>query len=384
MITAFRRVGSCMKRTRRTAGVMAVMATIAAITAGCGSTQGSSAQSSPHKSSYTVVLSNNFLGNDWRPQVERLAQLTAKTAPFGGVVHLKIVNSQSTDQAQIADLNNIISTKPDAILLIPGSSTAEDPAITRACSAGILVFTLSVPVSAPCAVNLNENFYAGNEVMGEWMAKAMHGHGTIFLDHGIPGLSISSQIQSGFLAGLKKYGPSITVGGSFNGQYALGPEQAGISSLLTAHSDVGGIMTQGYCTPAFNALKAAGKAPVPTVCYGYNGEMAACARSGYQCALLTNTPAQVQLAMKLALNILQGKQKKPAGGPAQKDWIPYPMDLYVSSTPRVALAAAGNVTKVEVLKAGVNFFPNLAPGLSVPYTLPEFASAITPQAAAGK
>ena len=73
---------------------------------------------------YTFVLSNNFLGNDWRPQVERLATLTSNVAPFKGNVSMKIVNSANTNQAQISDLNNIIETKPDVILLIPGSTTA--------------------------------------------------------------------------------------------------------------------------------------------------------------------------------------------------------------------------------------------------------------------
>jgi ribose transport system substrate-binding protein len=362
------------------AGVLAAMA---AVVAGLSTTASASKGTAGHAPPYRLVLSNNFLGNDWRPQVERLATLTAKTPAFKNLVNLKIVNSQNTNQAQLADLNNIIQTKPDAILLIPGSSTALDASITRACNAGILVFTLSAPVGSACAINLNQDFGAGNFAMGEWMAKAMHGQGSVFIDHGIAGLSISQQIEQGFRQGLKKYGPNITVAGTYNGQYAAGPEQQGITSLLTANSDVGGIMTQGYCTPAFNALKAAGKPSVPTVCYGYNGEMTACASAGHQCAILTNTPAQVQLAMQMAVNILQGKQKKPHGGPAQKDWVGYPMDLYVTATPKVTLSA-GHVTQVQVLKKNVNYFPNLPVGLSLPYTLPAFQKYITPQAAAGK
>jgi ribose transport system substrate-binding protein len=377
-----RTVGAVIGRgRRRLITVAAALGILAAIVATISGT--ASASKAGHAPPYTLVLSNNFLGNDWRPQVERLATLTAKTPAFKNLVNLKIVNSQNTNQAQLGDLNNIIQTKPDAILLIPGSSTALDAAITRACSAGILVFTLSVPVGAPCAINLNQDFKAGNVAMGEWMAKAMHGSGSVFIDHGIPGLSISEQIEQGFRQGLKKYGPKIKVAGTYNGQYAAGPEQAGITSLLTANPDVAGIMTQGYCTPAFNALKAAGKSAVPSVCYGYNGEMTACATGGHQCAILTNTPAQVQLAMKMAVNILQGKTKKPHGGPQQKYWIGYPMYLYVTGTPKVKLAP-GHVTKVEVLKKGANYFPSLPSGLSLPYTLPELQKYISPKAAAGK
>jgi ribose transport system substrate-binding protein len=338
-----------------------------------------------HAPPYTFVLSNNFLGNDWRPQVEKLAQLTVKLPPFAGKVNLKIVNSSNTNQAQIGDLNSIIETKPDAIILIPGSSTALDPAIQRACSAGILVLTLSAPVTAPCAINFNQDFYSGNVVMGEWMAKVLKGTGSVFIDHGIPGLSISKLIESGFRAGLKKYGPNIKVVGTYNGQYAAGPEQAGISSLLTAHPDVSGVMTQGYCTPVFNALKAAGKPAVPAICYGYDGEMTACAQSGHECAILTNAPGQVQSTMELALGILQGTKPKPHSGYAQKYWVSYPMTVYVTATPKVNLVKPNvPLFTIQTLKSGVNFFPKLAAGLSLPYTNSNYAKLITPEEAAGK
>jgi ribose transport system substrate-binding protein len=366
-------------RTRRAAGLGVALALgvvmTAVLTGGASATKASRATA--RTGPYTFVLSNNFLGNDWRPQVERLAQLTANIAPFKGNVSMKIVNSADTNQAQISDLNNIIQTKPNVILLIPGSTTALNPTIQRACNAGILVFTLSAPVNVPCVYNLNESFYAGNVAMGQWMAKALGGKGSIFLDEGVAGLAISQQIENGFLAGLHKYGPKITIAGKYVGQYAAGPEQSGITSLLASNPDVSGVMTQGYCTPVFNALKAAGKAAVPAVCYGYNGEMTACGTGGHQCAILTNTPGEVQLAMQIALNILQGGKPPKHGNTI----IPYPDYIYVSPTPKVTL---DSTIPVEVLKQNVNFFPKLAAGLSLPYALPQYIKDITPQEAAGK
>ena len=371
--------GRRLGRRRISVGMAVVL--IAAVTAALASA-GASASKAPRMATkpYTFVLSNNFLGNDWRPQVERLAQLTANIAPCKGNVTMKVVNSANTNQAQISDLNNIIQTKPDVILLIPGSTTALNPTIQRACNAGILVFTLSAPVALPCVYNLNESFYEGNEAMGQWMAKALGGKGSVFIDQGIAGVNVSGSIEDGFLAGLKKYGPNIKVAGTYVGNYAAGPEQTGISNLLASHPNVSGIMTEGYCTPVFNALKAAGKAAVPAVCYGYNGEMGACATGGHECAVLTNTPAEVQLAMQMALKILQGG-KPPAHG---NTIIPYPMYLYVTAKPAVKLNTAGlTITSVQTLKSGVNFFPKLASGLSLPYTLPAYAKEITPQQAAG-
>jgi ribose transport system substrate-binding protein len=365
-------------RTRKALTLGLVLALGAAITAtlASGASANKSSKSTARSGPYTFVLSNNFLGNDWRPQVERLATLTAGIAPFKGQVSMKIVNSQDTNQAQISDLNNIIQTKPNVILLIPGSTTALNPTIQRACDAGILVFTLSAPVSVPCVYNLNESFYDGNVAMGQWMAKALGGKGSTFIDQGVAGLAISEQIEKGFLTGLKQYGPKITVAGKYVGQYAAGPEQSGITSLLASHPDVNGIMTQGYCTPVFNALKAAGKSAVPAVCYGYNGEMTACAE-GHQCAILTNTPGEVQLAMQIALKILKGGTPPKHGNTI----IPYPEYLYVTASPAVKLKTT---IPVQTLKENVNYFPKLAAGLSLPYALPQYVKQITPQQAAGK
>ena len=372
----FQLIGS---RKRRVVGLGVALALGAVLTASLtsGASAGKSSKATAHSGPFTFVLSNNFLGNDWRPQVERLAQLTANIPPFKGNVSMKIVNSANNNQAQISDLNNIIQSKPNVILLIPGSTTALNPTIERACKAGILVFTLSAPVAVPCVYNLNESFYNGNLAMGQWMAKALGGKGSIFVDQGVAGLSISQQIEKGFLTGMKKYGPGITVAGKYLGNYAAGPEQAGIASLLAANPNVSGIMTQGYCTPVFNALKAAGKAAIPAVCYGYNGEMSACGAGGHQCAILTNTPGEVQLAMQIALKVLQGG-KAPAHG---NTIIPYPMYLYVSPTPKVSLSTP---VPVQTLKLNKNFFPKLAAGLSLPYALPQYIKYITPQQAAGK
>jgi hypothetical protein len=38
----------------------------------------------------------------------------------------------------------------------------------------------------------------------------------------------------------------------------------------------------------------------------------------------------------------------------------------------------------ETLEAGKNFFPDLPPGMALPYTLPDYAANITANQAAGK
>jgi ribose transport system substrate-binding protein len=361
----------------RTLGVAALLVSALTVTMSLpGSGASTSAQTKARARVYNFVLSNNFLGNDWRPQMEQLAKLTANLAPFKGTINLKVVNSQSTTEAQIADLNNIIQSKPDVILVDAGSPTALNPTIKRACAAGIDVISFDQPVTEPCAWRVLQDHGAGQLIVGQWMAKVLNGSGSVFVDRGLPGAPISTVIHDSFLAGMKKYGPNITVAGEYDGQYSQGPEQQGISSLLVGHPDVKGVMTQGYCKPVFNAFKNAGKPAVPATCYGYNGELVACAKGHYSCAILTGSPIVVQQAMELGLNAVEGKPTPP-----KNKVIPVLMKLYVTNMAQVKLVSP--VVQVEQIQIGKNCFPALAPGLALPYTLPRY-STITPQQAAGR
>lgn len=369
-----------MRSLAHRSGVMRAAAALALVTSASvvlsGAAYGRSAQPShTHAKVYKFVLSNNFLGNDFRPQMEKLAQLTAKLPPFAGKVSLTLQNAQNTTQAQTQSLNAIIATHPDAILIDAGSPTALNPAVQRACAAGIKVISFDQPVTAPCAWKVSQNHGAGQVDVGEWMAQVLHGKGSVFVDRGLPGAPISAQIRAGFLNGLHKDGPTIKDVGEFDGNYAQGPEQQGISSLLVGHPNVSGVMTQGYCKPAFNAFKNAGKKAVPTTCYGYNGELVACGRAGHQCAILTGSPIVVQIAMELALKAVQGQTT-----PSTSVTVPVPMTLYVTNKaafhPRVH-----NVTIVQI-QLGKNAYPNLPPGLALPFTLARYH--ITPQQAAGR
>ena len=67
-----------------------------------------------------------------------------------------------------------------------------------------------------------------------------------------------------------KENPGIEVVGYFNGNYALGPEQTGVASLLAANPHIDGILTQGYGVGALKALQDAGRPPVPVTAFSYN------------------------------------------------------------------------------------------------------------------
>src|SRR3982751_3020924 len=154
---------------------------------------------------YTIYLSNNFLGNDWRQQMERVAKVSVTKGPLKGRVDLKIENVENTVQAQINSLNNIIRQKPDAILVDAGSDTALNPTIKKACDAGIVVISFDQVVTEPCAFAVASDWDRIPSVMAEWMATQLGGKGNIILDRGLAGAPISAQLQGGYEKVLAKY-----------------------------------------------------------------------------------------------------------------------------------------------------------------------------------
>ena len=323
---------------------------------------------------YKIYLSNNFIGNDWRQQMERVAEVSVKKGPLAGRVDLKIENAEGTVQAQINSLNNIIRSKPDAILIDAASAEALNPTIKKACDAGIVVISFDQVVTEQCAYALESDWNRIPAVMAEWMAKQLNGKGKVFVDRGLAGAPISAQLEKGYLDVLKKY-PDIEVIGTYNGEYALGPEQAGVASLLAAHPEVDGILTQGYGTGAIKALQDAGRKVVPVTAFSYNVAATTCAQTEGAACILGSNPAYLSSeAIKLAVDILDGKPK-PAdrhilvngdflatnGG----DWK---SELYPNAT----------IQKIEI---GKNAFPDRPPGLTLPIT-PDWVE-ITAEEAAG-
>jgi len=308
---------------------------------------------------YVIYLSNNFVGNDWRQQMQRVAEVSVNKGPLAGRVDLRIEVAEGTVQAQINSLNNIIRQKPDAILVDAASDSALNPTIKRACDAGIVVISFDQTVTEPCAYALASNWDRIPAVLAEWLAEQIGGKGNVLVDRGLAGAPISAQLQGGYEEVLAKY-PDIKVVGYYNGDYALGPEQSGVASLLAANPQVDGILTQGYGSGAIQALKDAGRPIVPVTGFSYNVSALTCTETeGAKCILGSNPAYLSSEAIKLAVEILDTGNR-----PAERS-IQVEGD-FITTTPFESKLYPG--TKMQVIEIGKNAFPDQPPGLTLPIT----------------
>jgi len=351
---------------RRLARMMAALGIAVAGWAGLGQTQ------VPDEKPYLIYLSNNYMGNDWRQQMLRTAEVAVRKGPLAGRVDLRIENVENTVQAQINSLNNIIRQKPDAIIVDAASESALNPTLKRACNAGILVISFDQVVSEPCAYAVASDWDRMPEVAAEWMVRQLNGKGNILLDRGLAGVPSSIRLHNGFEKVIAEY-PDIHIVGQFNGSYALGPEQAGVAALLAANPQVDGILGQAYGLGTIQALKDADRPIVPITAFPFNIAAITCAQTeGAHCLLIPGPAYLSAEALKLAVEILDSGER-----PAQRNILI--KGDFMSTHPFVSERHPD--VKIVNIVLGENAFPDLAPGLTVPIS-PDWVN-ITAEEAAG-
>jgi ribose transport system substrate-binding protein len=332
-----------------------------------------SAATTQHAKVYNIYLSNNYLGNDWRVQMEHEAQVLTQVGEDAGRVNLHIVNVDNTVQAQIASLNNIIQTHPDAILIDAGSNDALNSTIAKGCAQGIVMMSFDQVVTAPCAWKFDSGQNFQQPWGAEWMAAALHNKGNILIDRGLPGAPLSVG-QLGVDQQIFAKIPGIKIVGYFASLYAVGPEQSGVAALLTAHPHIDGIIAT-YGVGAIAALKAAGDKAVPMTAANFNETMLACLSNNIPCMIGVNPTWLSGLAMKYAVEVLDGKIGKTA------QFVHYLIPPYCN----IVCSIPGVKTKLVQIKAGtpgapgVNAYPSMAGTLTLPVS-PSWAN-VTPQEA---
>ncbi len=331
-----------------------------------------SAAAPAHAKKYTIYLSNNYLGNDWRVQMEHEAQILTQIGADKGRVDLHIVNVDNTVQAQIASLNNIIQTHPDAILIDAGSNDALNSTIAKGCAQGIIMMSFDQVVTAPCAWKFDSGQNFQQPWAAEWMASTLHGKGNLFIDRGLPGAPLSVGAIAIWNKIYSKF-PGIHVVGYYAGLYALGPEQSAVAALLTAHPHIDGLMSSGYGVGAIAALKAAGQKPVAMTAANFNETMQSCVTNHIPCLIGVNQTWLSGLAMKYAVDALDGKISKTA------TFVHDQLPPYCN----IQCTIPGTKVKGIQIKLGVNAYPNMAGTLTLPVS-PPWANVTPLEANTGK
>jgi ribose transport system substrate-binding protein len=308
---------------------------------------------------FTLYVSNNYIGNPWRAQMENAIEALAKRPEYKDKVNLVIVNSENTVTSQTASLQTIIRKRPDGILIDSASTTALNPTVAAACASGILVYSFDQTLTAPCAVEVREDDRLEAENMARWLAAAIGEKGDVLVDEGIPGAPASVVRTKAYESILKQF-PNIRIVGTFIGNGAPGPELLQVSGLLSSHRDVVGVVTEGYCSAELEAFQRAHLPP--PACAGIDNAISAmrCMDSHMSCYMWPAPSWVGAYAFATMVKQLEGGAEPP------HVLSTYEQDYFV--TPKGAIQFPGDAYRQVVLQPGVNYFPNGSSALILPLT----------------
>lgn len=208
-------------------------------------------------SQLVIAYADASLSNAWRVMAKGDTEYGISQLPNARLVY---TNANDSVPKQIADVDDLITQKVDAIILSAVDEKALCPSITKAKNAGIPVIIQERRVQCDgyttfASVNTNE----GALYHMEYIAQRLGGKGKIAIVSGIPGAGHTAAMEEGYKTVLTKY-PDIQVVATVYAEYDPTKAREVTAALLTAHPDLDAIASiAGNIVPGvFRAVQEAG------------------------------------------------------------------------------------------------------------------------------
>ena len=263
------------------------------------------------KPPFKIGISNSFIGNAWRTQMIQMATAYGNSPDGKALISdLTIVSSGQDVEAQIAALDNMIAKGVDAIILNAATPEAFGAVIKRASDAGIPVISFDNVVTAPEAILVNEDQVEFGATMAADLVKRLNGKGNIVMVNGVPGTSVDQDRQKGAKEVFSK-SPDIKIVAELQGDWDSGKAQTVVADFLATNPKVDGVWVQGGTPGVIQAFKNAKVPFVPMAGEAENGFRKALAEMKSQGLVgisVGQTPGMVTVAMRAALELLQGRK----------------------------------------------------------------------------
>jgi len=262
------------------------------------------------KGPYRVALANGYIANTWRIQMIKTAKAYAAQPDVAAKLkEYKVVSTGEDVAAQIAAINNFIDSGFDAIVVNAQNPAAFKPVIKRANDAGVVLVAFDNILDTEEAINVNVDQKGLGTYWGNWLIKNTPNGGKVLEVRGVSGTSVDRDRHDGIQEALKASGKkweTIEVLGKWDDPTA----QKVTADAIAVHKKFDAITAQGGDTGVVQAMLDAKHPMVPFAGETENGFRKFCAKyagQGLKCASGGTGPAQVAVAIKVAIAALEGK-----------------------------------------------------------------------------
>ena len=182
-----------------------------------------------------------------------------------GITQLTTTNANSQFNKQISDVEQMIDSGVQLLVIAPLNSDGWDSVFAKASAKHIPIVPLDRPINAPpCTDSLTfigSNFEEQGKRAADELAKSLDNKGSVAILLGAPGNNVTTLRTSGFKDEIAKVAPGIKIVFEQTGNFAREDGQKVAEQLLQSKSDINGIYAENdeMALGAIVALKSAGK-----------------------------------------------------------------------------------------------------------------------------
>jgi ribose transport system substrate-binding protein len=211
---------------------------------------------------FKIALSNSFIGNKWRIEMENVFKAALQMEPFKSEVEGSWFNSGNDVSKQSQQISNLIARRVDAIIVDAASPTGLNGIIKQATDRGILVISFDNVVTAPSALKVETDEVAFGKLGADWLAKKLGGKGNVIMVTGVAGTHDDEDRNKGADEVWKQH-PGIKVINRYTGMWDSATAERNTASILPSLPKIDGIWCQGGTDGVLKAFIAAKRTPLP-------------------------------------------------------------------------------------------------------------------------
>ncbi|THD48413.1 MAG: ribose ABC transporter substrate-binding protein [Bradyrhizobium sp.] len=262
------------------------------------------------KGPFRIALANGFIANTWRIQMIQTAKAYAAQPDVAAKLkEFKVVSTGEDVAAQISAINNFIDSGFDAIVVNAQNPAAFKQVIKRANEAGVILVAFDNILDTEDAIDVNVDQKGLGSYWGNWLVKNVPNGGKILEVRGVSGTSVDRDRHDGIHDALDKSGKKWDVV-EVVGKWDDATAQKVTADAIATQKHFDGYTAQGGDTGVVQAMLDAKQPMVPFGGETENGFRKFCAKlsgDGLKCASGGTGPAQVAVAMHVAIAALEGE-----------------------------------------------------------------------------
>lgn len=244
---------------------------LGAAAAGAGmATLGMPMIASAAKRKFRIALSNSYIGNEWRIEMENVYKAALKMEPYKSEVAGTWYNSGNNVSRESQQIAGMIAERVDAILVDAASPTGLNGILHKAHERGILVISFDNVVTTPAALKVNTDQFKFGQHGAEWLANKLGGKGNVIMVTGVPGTTVDQQRNKGAESVWNKH-PGIKIVGKYPGMWDSATAEQKTASVLPSLPKIDGIWCQGGGGGVLKAFISAKRPLPPTASEATNG-----------------------------------------------------------------------------------------------------------------